>query len=85
MKKILICITLLCSACAYSRFLYTDEYSQMVYEATCNGEFLSIGDCYLKAKQDCPLGFDVKDTVVSERNAIRNLIYVCKNITTKSL
>lgn len=78
MKKLAIFIVFLCTACAYSRPLYTDENGQIVYEATCNGDILSIGDCYMKAKEDCPFGFDVKDKVSSEWVGARNLVYVCK-------
>lgn len=79
MKKISILMVLLCTACAYSRPLYTDEQGQMVYEASCDGSALSLGDCYKKAKEDCPNGFNVKDRASSEWAASRNLIYVCKN------
>ncbi|MBR5154707.1 MAG: hypothetical protein IKW58_03180 [Alphaproteobacteria bacterium] len=79
MKKISILAVLLCTACSYSRPLYMDEYGQMVYEAGCDGEVLSIGDCYKKAREDCPNGFEVKDKVASEWVGSRKLIYSCRN------
>lgn len=78
MKKIAICLVLLCTACAYSRTLYTDENGASVREAFCGSTFLTIGDCYKKAKEDCPSGFDVKDRISSEWTASRNLVYTCK-------
>jgi hypothetical protein len=79
MKKISILMVLLCTACAYSRTLYTDENGASVREAFCGSALLTIGDCYKKAKEDCPSGFDVKDRISSEWAASRNLVYTCKN------
>ncbi|MBR5154705.1 MAG: hypothetical protein IKW58_03170 [Alphaproteobacteria bacterium] len=78
MKKAIVLILLFVTSCAYSRVLYMDENGQTVYEASCNGSALSLGDCYMKAKEDCPFGFDVKDKVSSEWVGARNLVYVCK-------
>ncbi|MBQ8751162.1 MAG: hypothetical protein IJZ30_05970 [Alphaproteobacteria bacterium] len=79
MKKIAICLVLLCTACAYSRPLYMDENGQMVYEAFCNGNALNVGDCYIKAREDCPHGFEVKDKETSDWHSGRSIIYTCKS------
>lgn len=83
MKKTILISVLFCSACATSTPLYTDMNGQTVYEAQCDTNFLSLGDCYRKASKDCPFGFDVKDKVASEWVASRKLIYVCKTTNTK--
>lgn len=79
MKKYVILLALICSACVTSRPLYTETNGEMVYEANCDGTAFSIGDCYKKASEDCPNGFDVKDKAADEWARSRKLVYVCKN------
>lgn len=83
MKKIFLLFVLFCSACVTSVPLYTDSNGATVYDATCNGGLRSLGDCYRKANEDCPNGFEVKDSVSSEWVSSRHLIYVCKMTNTK--
>ena len=66
MKK-LILILLLLTGCTTSRILYTDQYGRDVYEAKCNAYRHTIGDCYKKASQICPRGFNVLRS--SEQNS----------------
>ena len=68
MKKIIaISFILLLTGCATSRPLYTDQYGRTVYEAQCNAYRHTIGDCYQKASEVCPRGFNVIRS--SEQNA----------------
>jgi len=83
MKKNILLAVFFCSACATSTPLYTDMNGVTVYEARCDTNFLSLGNCYKKASEDCPFGFDVKDKVASEWVASRKLIYACRQPNAK--
>ena len=78
MKKYFLAVLFFCNACVTSAPLYTDANGTTVYEAQCDGNIYTLGDCYKKASEDCPFGFDVKDKVASEWVGSRKLIYACK-------
>lgn len=85
MKKLIILSVMLCNACVTSVPLYTDINGVTIYEAQCDGNLFTLGDCYRKANEDCPFGFDVKDKVASEWVASRKLIYACKRPNIKNI
>lgn len=85
MKKLIVLTVLLCNACVTSVPLYTDINGVTIYEAKCDGTVRSLGDCYRKANEDCPFGFEVKDKVASESVASRKLIYACKQPNIKNV
>lgn len=63
MKKIII-LSLLLSACAYNKYLYTDENGKAVYSVNC-GVGLNFGDCFAEMSKYCPGGFNI--IMASER------------------
>ncbi len=78
MKKLIVLSFLLCCACVSSTPLYIDKDGETVYEATAETEFTTLGDCYKKAHEDCPYGFEVKDKDREEIGRTKYLIYKCK-------
>ena len=59
MKKYLLLLPLLITACASNKFLYNDENGRAVYQATCGGTYLTYGDCLAKMGEVCPRGFNI--------------------------
>ena len=50
------------SACGiglYSEPLYSSSEGKTVYQATCNGTYRSIGDCFKLAAQQCAGNFEI--------------------------
>lgn len=78
MKKLIIALVLLCNACVSSKPLYIDKDGGIVYEAAAETEYTTLGDCYKKAHEDCPYGFEVKDKDREEIGRTKYLIYKCK-------
>lgn len=61
-KFFIFSITLILSACSfglYSEPLYSSSEGKTVYQATCNGAFRSLGDCFKLAAQQCAGNFEI--------------------------
>ena len=60
MKKLSLLSVLVLTACGLSsELLYTDRSGNGIYQATCNGAFRSIGDCFKLAAQQCTGEFEI--------------------------
>lgn len=59
MKKFIFLILLLTPACVSSKYLYTDENNNPVYQVTCNGALRTYGDCLAEIGRSCPMGFNI--------------------------
>ena len=74
MRKFFILSTILVlSACGiglYSEPLYSSSDGKTVYQATCNGAYRSIGDCFKLAAQQCAGNFEI---VQQSQNNIGNM------------
>lgn len=76
MKKLIFLSLFFLSACASDKApLYTNEYGYGVYSATAE----TLGECYKKAYQKCPNGFEKLDRIVNPKaDEPVELVYECK-------
>lgn len=79
MKKTIVLISLLLSACSGVDTKYVSEGKQ-VYEAYCPGTARSMGDCFALATKKCNGAFDVVDKSEVEHEGFinRHLLFSCK-------
>lgn len=74
MAKLLLSILFLLSACATSSEFITPDGSK-AYSINCSGSMLSITQCYSKAGELCPNGYDVLRANEKDYGASTNLMY----------
>lgn len=54
------------------------DLKNQIYKATCNGAVEDWSNCYDRAKQTCPNGYDLKERNVNPVGGKRELVFQCK-------
>jgi outer membrane lipoprotein-sorting protein len=84
MKLFAVLLTLLLSGCyalsnpqGAAQSVKMMDLKTQTYKATCNGAVEDWPNCYYRAKQTCPNGYNLKERIQSPVGGKRELVFQC--------
>ena len=84
MKLFAVLVTLMLTGCyalsnpqGAAQPVQTVDYKNKIYKATCNGAVEDWPNCYDRAKQTCPNGYNLKERNQSPVGGKRELVFQC--------